>query len=145
MLFRTPDLSEKDMEVIGRIEDIKRRLGVAIRAPKRWRGLLARTVLAKAIQGSNSIEGYNVSIDDAIAAVEGEEPLDAKTEEWLAITSYRRAMTYVIQMSGDADFAYSNAVLRSLHFMMLEYDLSKHPGSWRPGPIFVRREPGGEI
>lgn len=145
MLFATPELSRKDLEVVARIGDIKKHLGVAIRAPKRWSGILARTTLAKAIQGSNSIEGYSVSMDDAIAAVEGEEPLDAKTEEWLAVTSYRRAMTYVLQLSADQHFAYSNAVLRSLHFMMLEYDLSKHPGSWRPGPIFVRREATGEI
>ncbi len=33
--------------------------------------------------------------------------------------------------------------LRSFHFMMLQHDLSKHPGNWRPGPIYVRDEVKG--
>ena len=27
---------------------------------------------------------------------------------------------------------------------MISYDLAKHPGRWRPGPIFVRNEQTGE-
>jgi Fic family protein len=54
-------------------------------------------------------------------------------------------MTYVLQLSDDPHFRHSSATLRSLHFMMLEYDLTKHPGQWRPGPVFVQREPSGEI
>ncbi|MEK8226440.1 hypothetical protein NKG05_10755 [Oerskovia sp. M15] len=42
-----------------------------IRTPRRWVGRLRRTAVARAIQGSNSIEGYNVELDDADAAVEG--------------------------------------------------------------------------
>jgi len=40
-------------------------------------GLLRRNTLARAVRGSNSIEGYNVTAEDAIAAVDGEEPLAA--------------------------------------------------------------------
>jgi len=29
--------------------------------------------------------------------------------------------------------------------MMLQHDLSKHPGNWRPGTIYVRQEPSGEV
>jgi Fic family protein len=28
---------------------------------------------------------------------------------------------------------------------MLQHDLSKHPGNWRPGTIYVRQEPSGEV
>jgi Fic family protein len=86
-----------------------------------------------------------VTFEDAIAAAEGEEPLDAARETWAAVTGYRNAMTYVLQLADDPNFAHSEGLLRSLHFMMLSYDLSKHPGRWRPGPIYVRREPSGEI
>jgi hypothetical protein len=34
---------------------------------------------------SNSIEGFNVTVEDAIAAVEGDEPLDAANADWLAV------------------------------------------------------------
>src|SRR5258707_4425585 len=45
-----------------------------ISVPRRWVGVLRRNALARAIRGSNSIEGFNVTADDAIAAAEGEEP-----------------------------------------------------------------------
>ncbi len=114
--------------------------------PTRWAGLLRRSEFARAIQGSNSIEGFNVTVDDAVAAVEGEEPLiDERTEAWLAVRGYREAMTYILQLSDDAHFAHHESMLRSLHYMMLSYDLGKHPGRWRPGVIYVRREHTSEI
>ncbi len=39
-----------------------------LRVPRRWNGLLRRTSTARAIQGSNTIEGYTVSEEDAVAA-----------------------------------------------------------------------------
>ncbi len=114
--------------------------------PTRWTGLLRRSQLARAIQGSNSIEGYDVSVDDAVAAVEGEPPLiDERTEPWLAVRGYREAMTYILQLADDAHFSHHEAMLRSLHYMMLSYDLGKHPGRWRPGVIYVRRDGTGDI
>jgi Fic family protein len=146
MLFVSPQLTEQEAAVIKRIDAARQRLDYALRSsPRRWTGLLRRATFARAIQGSNSIEGYNVTFEDAIAAAEGEEPLDAARETWAAVTGYRNAMTYVLQLADDPNFVHSEGLLRSLHFMMLSYDLSKHPGRWRPGPIYVRREPSGEI
>jgi len=81
-----------------------------------------------------------VSAEDAIAAVEGEQPLDAERETWAALNGYREAMTYVLQLAKDPHFSYNEGFLRSLHYMMIHYHLSKHPGCWRPGPIYVRDE-----
>jgi Fic family protein len=106
--------------------------------------LLRRSSIARAIQGSNSIEGYNVSLDDAIAAVEGESPPDPYEENWRATVGYRNAMTYVLQLSRDPHFSYSEGLIRSLHFMILQYDLSKNPGLWRRGSVGVYREGTGE-
>jgi len=108
-------------------------------------GVLRRNSFARAIRGSNSIEGYNVTADDAIAAVEGEEPISAEREAWLAVTGYRNAMTYVLQLAADAHFSYNDGFIRSLHYMMMHYDLPKHPGCWRAGPIYVRDEQRREI
>lgn len=90
------------------------------------------------MQGSNSIEGYDVTIDDAIAVGLGEDPLDADTEAVAAVQGYQQAMTYVLQLANDPHFKYSADLVRGLHFMMLHYDLAKNPGRWRPGPIYVR-------
>lgn len=145
MLFQPPQLDPSEHEVIRKIEAVRRELRHNLSAPRRWMGLLARNTFARAIQGSNSIEGYNVTREDAIAAAEGEEPLDAKDEAWLAVVGYRTAMTFVLQLAKDKDFIYNEGIIRGLHFMMLQHDLSKRPGNWRPGTIYVRREPGGEV
>ena len=147
MLYRIGTLPAEYDSVIGQVESMRLRLKFLLQqAPGRWRGLLRRTTFARAIQGSNSIEGYHVTVDDAVAAVEGEEPLvDERSEAWRAVRGYREALTYVLQLAGDPHFVYHEAMLRSLHFMMLSYDLGKNPGRWRPGVIYVRREPTREI
>jgi len=113
--------------------------------PRRWTGLLSRNIFARAIQGSNSIEGYNVTQEDAIAAVLDEEPLDPKAEAWRALTGYREALTYIINLGTDPHFEYHSQLIRSLHFMMISYDMSKHPGQWRPGAIAVIQEGTGHV
>ncbi len=126
--------------MIAGIDALRERLRHRVSQSRRWTGLLARVTFARNIRGSNSIEGYNVTVDDAIAAIEGEEPLDADQETWAAVTGYRKAMTYVLQRSDDEFFSYDVELLRGLHFMMLDYDLSKRPGRWRPGIVYVRNE-----
>lgn len=146
MLFQAPELTAKEEEVVLRIEELRRTLGYSVSAtPKRWYGMLRRITFARAVRGSNSIEGYDVALDDAIAAAEGEEPLDPKTEAWAAVTGYQSAMTYVLQLADDPHFGYSADLVRSLHFMMMQYKLTKNPGRWRPGPIFVRDDERGEV
>ena len=138
MIFTTPTLINKDIQIIQALSSMHKSIRYMLSSPARWNGTLRRTTLARAIRGSNSIEGYLVSVEDAIAAVEGEEPLNAQRETWLAVTGYRNAMTYVLQLAKDPNFSMNEGYLRSLHFMMLQYDLSKHPGNWRPGPRSVR-------
>ena len=145
MLFEAPKLDHLELGVIGHIEDLKRSLKYAVQSPKRWPGLLRRALFARAIRASNSIEGFNVTVEDAIAAVEGDEPLDAAAADWQAVRGYRSAMTYVLQLAEDPHFKHSTDFLRSLHFMMMEHDLSKHPGRWRNGPIQVVDEAKREV
>lgn len=138
MLFETPNLSVQELEVVERISSMRSQMRHVSGTPTRWYGTLRRNAFANAIQGSNSIEGYTVTKEDAIAAVEMEEPLEASKETWQAVLGYRDAMTYVLQLTDDPNFTFSEGYLRSLHFMMLRYDLTKHPGNWRLGPIYVR-------
>lgn len=145
MLFTTPLLDAEEGGVLSRIDDLRLRLRYQVTGQRRWVGSLRRISFARALQGSNSIEGYNVTLDDAVAAADAEAPLDAEGETWAAVLGYRDAMTYVMQMADDPYFGYSEHLLRSLHFMMLKYDLGKLPGRWRPGSIYVRNEATGQI
>ncbi len=145
MIFKAEKLTQVEKDVISRIEEARKTLKYNLATPRRWKGLLRRNTLARAVRGSNSIEGYNVTAEDAIAAVEGEEPLDANRESWLAVTGYRTAMTFVLQLTKDPNFIYNEGFIRSLHFMMVQHDLSKNPGIWRPGTIYVRDEMKNEV
>jgi Fic family protein len=145
MLYKAPRLTSPERKVLQDIATVRDKLKSRVGVPRRWVGVLRRNTLARAIRGSNSIEGFNVTADDAIAAAEGEEPLEAEREAWLAVTGYRNALTYVLQLATDPYFSYNEGFIRSLHFMMLLHDLSKHPGCWRPGPIYVRDEARREI
>jgi Fic family protein len=145
MIYRLPRLTEADHAVIALLDRQRQRLrAFTDHAPRRWLGSLRRTTFARAIQGSNSIEGYHATLDQAVEAVEGEPTLDERTETWLAITGYRNALTYILQAAQDPFFEFSRQFLKSLHFMMLGHDMAKSPGRWRPGPVSVIREPGGE-
>jgi len=145
MIFRAPDIREKESEILVKIDEIRTKLNYSLKTPRRWTGVLRRNLTARAVQGSNSIEGYNVTFDDAVAAIEGEEPMDAAPEPWAAVVGYRNALTYVMQLSGDIHFNLNEELIRGLHNLMLLHDPIKNPGRWRPGLIYVRREPSGGI
>jgi Fic family protein len=146
MIFQIPQLAHDDEAVLEHIGKQKERLRYLSNSyPRRWNGLLSRNILARAIQGSNSIEGYNVTEEDAIAAAQDDEPMDPKTETWRALIGYREALTYIINLGTDPYFEYHPQLVRSLHFMMISYNISKHPGQWRPGSISVINEDNGQI
>jgi Fic family protein len=145
MIFETPELREDERDVLALIANFRSELQDRVAEPRRWAGTLRKMAFARAVQGSNSIEGYNASLDDVVAAVEGEPTLDANEETQLALAGYRDAMTYVLQIAGDDALEVDEGLLKSLHFMMIKHDLGKNPGQWRPGSIYVQREDGETV
>jgi Fic family protein len=140
VIYSAPALTPEDDAVLGQIHQMRKDLRHVLRTPRRWQGGLRRSALARAIQGSNSIEGYQVAEDDAAAALDGEAPISADGETFLEIQGYRQALGYVLAM-GDDDYAVFDATeIRAMHYMMLNHDHNKSPGRYRKGPIFVRDE-----
>lgn len=138
MLLRTPDLNGDDRRVLAEVEDMRAELRLHVRGAPRWTGQLRRELFAAAVQGSNTIEQITVSMAEARAAVEGHTmsaEVDPQTQ--LAILGYRDAMTYVQQTPQMPFFTYGEMLLSALHFMIQKYDMSKWPGRYRPGGIFV--------
>lgn len=140
MIYEVPSLGPEEVGALWRIDRIQSDLRYYVAEQKRWVGSVRRVLSARAIQGSNRIEGYNVSVEDAMAAIEGDSPTDAGDEDWKAVSGYRRAMTYVLQLAHDAHFEFSASLIRSLHFMMTEYSLDAGPGLWRPGAIWIQND-----
>ncbi len=141
MIYRPADLRDVDVAALAMIDELRGELHHFLGEPRRWYGSLRRTALARAVQGSNSIEGYHASVEDVAAIVEGEEPVEVNEETRLAVAGYRDAMTYVLQLARQP-VRIDDTLLTSLQFMMLRHDLTKNPGQWRPGAIWIENQDG---
>lgn len=95
LIYDIPRLGPPELGAVEKIRGLRDELRYYVAEPRRWTGSVRRILGARAIQGSNSIEGYDVTVEDAVAAIEGEEPTEAGLESWQAVTGYRRAMKYV--------------------------------------------------
>jgi Fic family protein len=145
IVYETPELEPVDVEVLRMIGELREQLRHNVDLePRRWSGTLRRMAFARAVQASNSIEGYDASLDDVIAAVDDEPTLSADEDTRLALAGYRDVMTYVLQVAQDQAATVDEGLLKSVHFMMLKHRLDKDPGRWRPGEIFVVSESTGE-
>ncbi|MEM1332475.1 MAG: Fic family protein [Actinomycetota bacterium] len=137
MLFECPEPTDREIEVIGQITEIRQATAHIFAPTRRWLRPLRRTAFARNIQASNSIEGHHVSLDDALAAASDGIPDEADRDDFLAVKNYGDAMTYVISLAEDEHFVHSVDVIRSLHFMMMKHDLGARAGKWRTGPVYV--------
>jgi Fic family protein len=145
MLFSIPILGSADLSVLSEIDEMRDRLRLHLTAPRRWQGQLRRNLAARAIAGSNSIEGYIASVEDVEDIMAGEAPVDAGESVEAEIEGYRQAMSFIQRLgSSGSDFAYSKGLLNALHFMMQGHHPAKQPGWWRNGPVYVTSvdEPG---
>lgn len=139
MLFQTPPITEREAEVIDKIEAIRGQL--ALPRLREWPGLPWRAIHARGFRAH--LAGYNVLSEGAIAAAEEDESAAAGSES--AASSYRSALTFVLQLADDPDFTYDEGIFRALHYMMMEHDPAKTPGRWRRGSMTVYREASGHI
>ncbi|WP_214409017.1 Fic family protein [Sphaerisporangium fuscum] len=145
MLYGTPELEPADKAVLGEIEEMRRDLKYRLAEPHRWDGQLRRQLQARAIQGSNSIEGYVASVEDIESIMAGEEPLEASSAVTREIAGYQQALTYIRQLSQAQSFRYDIGLLHALNFMMIGHHQKKSPGTARPGGIYVRDSVTGEV
>ena len=133
-----------------RVEEATARIHAELRfnvisEPPRWTGLLARMTRARALAASISVEGINVSDQDAIAAIDREDPASTDRETWRAVNGYREAMDYILQRRQSPTFQITEEVLLAVHFMICQSDLSSHPGQYRRGWVGVRNSDPGEV
>jgi Fic family protein len=146
MLYTYPQLEEAEARVLARIDTLQRDLRHFVVAnPQRWTGVLARMTRAKALRASNSIEDINVSQEDAVAAVDGEDPMEADRQTWKAVVGYQEAMTYILQRCKDDNFSFSRDVILAIHFMISQSDLNANPGNLRRGWVGVRNTRTQEV
>ena len=148
VIYETPELTGLDEQVLGELQELREDLRFHLVSPRRWYGTLSRVMMARAVQASTSIEGYHSTVDETAAIIDGEEPPGVDEDTRRAVSGYRDAMTYVLQLTGPSspDGPRMDAsLLKSLHFMMVGHDLTKHPGQWRPGAVWVHDGAGNPV
>lgn len=129
MLYGTPKLTAADLRVLEDIEEMRHDLRIHLRPEEQWTKQLRRSLTARAIVGSNTIEGYAASVDDMEALMAGEAPLETSDVTRRELENYQRAMTYIQALSdAGAEFRYDLGLLNGLHFMMQEPHRRKRPG-----------------
>jgi len=137
MLFKTPPMDDAESRVVDQIDTLWHDLRYRLSQPRRWYGPLRRLVAAKNVQASNSIEGHNVSVEDAAALLEGQDAVNADPVDAAAVRNYGDAMTYILQLADDPTFVYTTGLLKSLHYSMTKHDLEARPGLFRVGAVWV--------
>jgi len=130
-------MDDAERRVVEQIDTLWHDLRYRLSQPRRWYGPLRRLVAAANVQGSNSIEGHNVSVEDAAAILEGYDAVHADPFDAAAVRNYGDAMTYILQLADDSTFEYTTGLLKSLHYSMTKHDLEARPGLYRVGGVWV--------
>ncbi|GAA3726026.1 Fic family protein [Spinactinospora alkalitolerans] len=144
MLYATPALDSADQQVLAESGEIRRDLRHQLAEPHRWDGQLRRNLEARAVQGSNSIEGYHATLEDVESVVAGEVPLEASAQVSRELVGYRQALSYIQVLGCTRHFRYEATLLHALNFMMIGHHTGKAPGTPRPGCVFIRNGATGE-
>lgn len=147
MIYQPPPLTPLDEQVLAEIRGCHDGLQSYLFRPRRWYGTLSRVMMARAVHGSTSIEGYHSTVAETAAILDGEDVPHLDPDTPRAIAAYRDAMTYVLALTDDDEPspAMDASLLRSLHYMMMAYDLSKRPGKWRKGAVWVHNSEGAVV
>ena len=140
MLYETPALDGADLKILGEIDDyyadFLRATGGA--KPREWVGGVRKRLVAGAIRGSNTIEGYTVEMETASAIVSGTPvSADVSEESREAVMGYRDALTWVMHTSEMDFFVHGEVTLSALHFMMTRTWKDKLPGRYRRSGVIV--------
>jgi len=144
MIYKIPTLRPIDHLILREIGELRERLRLHLRVPQRWQGNLRRAVLTRAMRYSTAIEGYESTWEEADALAEGEEEEGANRETRDALSGYRDALTFVLQVA-ESWPPIDLRTLRALHFMMMRRDLRSRPGNWRSGQVWVRDNEGAVV
>jgi len=142
MIFATPPIGSELRQNLDELEELRAALGSQASQSVRWMGSLRRSLRARSIESSTSIEGYSVDPDEALALVNGDLATEAGDENRMAVACYARAMDHVGAMAADPAFRWLDRVILDLHFDACYFQRDKGPGRWREGPIGVTARDG---
>lgn len=136
-IYATPPLDTADQRVLTEIVKLRERLSLRLHPRPSWSGQLRRNMAARAIAGSNAIEGYPMRVCEVEALLVGEQPVGTPESIRIEVEGHRRAMAWIQALSDAEDFAYEAGLLNGLHWMVQGHHTRKRPGRWRDRAVYV--------
>jgi hypothetical protein len=134
-LKSTTQVADRSDPFLGAEDAHITRLALAVSGSP-WRAAVQRHALAAAARGSLALSGLEVTLDDALAAVDGGEPVHAVASTWEALCGYGDARALVAQL-GDREAGSTDlGAVRSLHFLLARH-ASSSAGRWRGDPSAI--------
>lgn len=98
-----------------------------------WSGLFIRILRARALRSSLALSGFEVSVQDALAAVDNEDPIDCDKASFQALAGYQSAISFLLTRCKSSDFRFNKEALLAVQFMICEHEKGAHAGSFRIG------------
>ena len=145
MIVETPKLSSRHIEAVDKIWQVQLQIAPLVNEPARWTGSLRRQALSRAVQASNSIEGFEATLPQVQELFLNNSKSQIIPSTQAALIGYRDAMTFLMQLSKDARLTLDETFLKSCHFMVTKDQLEVRPGRLRNGPVFVHNATTNEI
>ncbi len=112
-------------DLTNELDAWKRSLDVRV-LPRTWEGRLRRDLEAEAVAASTRMEGVNVTVDEVLRILAGDQPPGVETQDRELVEGYRDAMSFVLRQADDPAFSWDKGLIVGLHDRVLagRYDLA---------------------
>lgn len=145
LLVKAPALGKLELAALEKIWHVQNEITPFVSETHRWTGTLRRQALGRVVRASNSIEGFEANLPQVQDILLSGSATDLDNETNQAISGYRDAMTFLLQLTQDGPIRFNLNLIKSLHFMLTKGDLGNRPGRFRSGPVYVLDEQSGQI
>jgi hypothetical protein len=125
-----PPLVPAQLEVVGKVHQLMARTRARLVPTPDWGPSLRRVCLARVVRGSASLSGYEASLDDALAVVDGAAGADDRPGG-STLSGIRDCLRGALQLGMEDDLEAGPTLVRALHYMALGGDARSRPGRWR--------------
>lgn len=139
MLHRTPALTPKTVDLLGKLDRLNEALAAAELLPasaERLRRMARGAVAASSV----GLDGHAVPAPVAAAILTGDRRPASYEQD--VVAAYGRAMDHVAALADDPRFKWNHRVVADLHFDLAWPEPSNRPGRLRTGPAEITEGDG---
>lgn len=126
-----PPLVPAQLEVVEKVHQLMARTRARLVSTPDWAPSLRRLCLARVVRASAALSGYEASLDEAMAVVDGAAGADDRPGDGSTLSGIRDCVGGALQLGLEDDLEVGPTLVRALHYMVLGSDARSRPGRWR--------------